>query len=144
LDLIKSILVVDDSHMIRAQVRVALEAKGLRVLEAENGQEGLWRARENSVDLVLTDVHMPVMDGLRMVQELRRIPAYSLTPILMLTSDAARTRIEEGRKVGVSAWLLKPLNAELLSQAIDKILFGVATRGPTPKPPAQQVGRGEK
>jgi len=77
-----SILIVDDSSLIRSQLRAALEAKSVRVVEAENGSEGLWRARENLVDLIIADIHMPVMDGIRMVEELRKIPEYATTPIV--------------------------------------------------------------
>ncbi len=120
------ILVVDDSFAVRAQLRAELEKRGARVIEAENGREGLWRARENQIDLVLVDVHMPIMDGLRMIEELRRIPDYAETPIFILTSDAAGSRVDEGKKVGANAWILKPVKADLLWKAIDKALFGRA------------------
>lgn len=119
-----SILLVDDSALVRSQLRTALEAKGARVVEAENGREGLWRARENSIDLVVADVHMPVMDGIRMVEELRTIPEYATTPIFILTSDAASSRAEEGKKVGANAWILKPVKTDLLWKAIERALFG--------------------
>lgn len=118
------ILVVDDSFAVRAQLRAELEKRGARVIEAENGREGLWRARENAIDLVLVDVHMPVMDGLRMIEELRRLPEYVETPVFILTSDAAGSRVDEGKKVGADAWILKPVKADLLWKAIDKALFG--------------------
>ena len=117
------ILVVDDSFAVRAQLRAELEKRGARVIEAENGREGLWRARENQIDLVLVDVHMPIMDGLRMIEELRRIAEYAETPIFILTSDAAGSRVDEGKKVGANAWILKPVKADLLWKAIDKALF---------------------
>src|SRR5258706_4054140 len=119
-----SILIVDDSSLIRSQLRAALEAKGVRVVEAENGSEGLWRARENLVDLIIADIHMPVMDGIRMVEELRKIPEYTTTPIFILTSDAALSRAEEGKKAGANAWILKPVKTDLLWKAIEKALFG--------------------
>jgi two-component system chemotaxis response regulator CheY len=119
-----SILIVDDSSLVRSQLRTGLEAKGARVVEAENGSEGLWRARENLVDLVIADIHMPVMDGLRMVEELRKLPEYATTPIFILTSDAASQRAEEGKKAGANAWILKPVKMELLWKAIEKALFG--------------------
>jgi len=125
-----SILIVDDSSLIRSQLRGALEAKGARVVEAENGREGLWRARENQVDLVVADIHMPVMDGIKMVEELRKLPEYASTPIFILTSDAASTRAEEGKKAGASAWILKPVKTELLCKAIEKALFGRASSLP--------------
>ncbi len=130
-----SILIVDDSSLVRSQLRAALEAKGAHVVEAENGSEGLWRARENLVDLVVADIHMPVMDGIKMVEELRKIREYAATPIFILTSDAASSRAEEGKKAGANAWILKPVKPDLLWKAIEKALFGRAS-----SLPAMQVG----
>jgi two-component system chemotaxis response regulator CheY len=135
------ILVVDDSFAVRAQLRAELEKRGARVVEAENGREGLWRARESQVDLVLVDVHMPVMDGLRMIEELRRIPEYAETPIFILTSDAAGSRVDEGKKVGANAWILKPVKADLLWKAIDKALFGRPSGAHTAETPATDSAR---
>jgi two-component system chemotaxis response regulator CheY len=118
-----SILIVDDSALIRAQLRTVLEAKAVRVVDAENGSEGLWRAREGVFDLVIADIHMPVMDGIRMVEELRKLPDYATTPIFILTSDAACSRAEEGKAAGANAWLLKPVKPELLWKAVEKALF---------------------
>jgi two-component system chemotaxis response regulator CheY len=126
-----SILIVDDSSLIRSQLRNALEAKGAQVVEATNGSEALWRARENLVDLVVADVHMPVMDGIKMVEELRKLPEYATTPIFILTSDAATTRAEEGRKAGATAWILKPVKTDLLWKAIEKALFGRGSSRPS-------------
>jgi two-component system chemotaxis response regulator CheY len=119
-----SILVVDDSATARSQLRVAFEAKGAKVIEAENGREGLWRARAEKVDLIFSDIHMPVMDGLQMIQELRKHPDYADIPIFVLTSDAAGTRAAEGKKAGANAWIIKPINPELLWKAVEKALFG--------------------
>jgi two-component system, chemotaxis family, chemotaxis protein CheY len=136
-----SILIVDDSSLVRSQLRSALQAKGARVVEAENGSEGLWRARENLVDLVIADIHMPVMDGIRMVEELRRLPEYATTPIFILTSDAASQRADEGKKAGANAWILKPVKVDLLWKAIEKALFGrtsslPAIQAAAPVPPS--------
>jgi two-component system, chemotaxis family, chemotaxis protein CheY len=119
-----SILVVDDSATARAQLRVAFEAKGARVVEAENGRDGLWRARSEKVDLIISDVHMPVMDGLQMIQEIRKHPELANTVIFVLTSDAASTRAAEGKKAGANAWIIKPIKPELLWKAVEKALFG--------------------
>jgi two-component system, chemotaxis family, chemotaxis protein CheY len=118
------ILIVDDSALVRSQLRAALEAKGARVVEAENGNEALWRARETAIDLVIADIHMPVMDGIRLVEELRKRPEHAATPIFILTSDAATTRAEEGKRAGANAWILKPVKPDLLWKAIEKALFG--------------------
>lgn len=140
-----TILIVDDSLTVRSQLRAVLEAKGARVIEAANGSEGLWRARENPIDLILADVHMPVMDGLRMIEELRELAEYRKTPIFILTSDAAGSRVEDGKKVGANAWILKPVKADLLWKAIDKAMFGrsigpLSVSGPVANP----VGTGNK
>lgn len=131
----RNILVVDDSAVLRGQVRSVLEARGLTIVEAENGVEGLWQAREKNFDLVLVDVHMPLMDGLRMVEELRKLPGYLQTPVFILTSDAAGSRIEEGKRAGANAWILKPFDPGLLWKAVDRALFGKpsadALRAPT-------------
>lgn len=119
-----TILIADDSFWVRSQLRSALEARGARVVEAENGREGLWKARETRVDLILVDIHMPVMDGLLMIQELRKLPEYAATPIFVLTSDAASSRADEGKKAGANAWVIKPVQSELLWKAIEKALFG--------------------
>ena len=133
------ILIVDDSAVARSQLRVAFEAKGAKVIEAENGREGLWRARAESVDLVFTDVHMPVMDGLQMVQELRKCAEYAATPIFVLTSDAAATRAAEGKKAGANAWIVKPINPDLLWKAVEKALFGRTKTGLAPSAPSRST-----
>ena len=122
-----SILIVDDSSVARAQLRPTFEAKGAQVIEAENGREGLWRARAKAIDLIITDIHMPVMDGLEMIRELRQETQYALTPIFVLTSDAAANRALEGKKAGANAWIVKPVNPDLLWKAIQKALFGLPT-----------------
>jgi len=140
-----SILLVDDSSSARGQLRAAFEAKGARVIEAENGQEGLWRAREDQVDLIFSDVHMPVMDGLRMIQELRKMPRYAATPIFIYTSDASVTRVAEGKKAGANAWITKPIAPELLWKAVEKALFGhTPTSGISPAPSGTVPRAGSK
>lgn len=139
------ILIVDDASAAREQLRSALEARGARVVEAENGSEGLWRARENQIDLFLIDVHMPVMGGLRMVEELRKLPQYATAPIFVLTSDAGSARFEEGKAVGASAWILKPIRMEVLWKAIDRALFGKAgSPGAAELVPGTPAGTGSK
>ncbi|HWZ90722.1 MAG TPA: response regulator [Polyangiaceae bacterium] len=140
------ILVVDDSAVARSQLRVAFEAKGARVIEAENGREGLWRARAETVDLVFTDVHMPVMDGLHMLQELRKQPEYATTPIFVLSSDATTTRAAEGKRAGANAWIVKPINPELLWKAVEKALFGKQPSSPARNaaPPGTPIRSADK
>jgi two-component system chemotaxis response regulator CheY len=112
---------VDDSSTSRRQLRLALERVGIQVAEASEGVEGLWRARQSQpFDLVLTDIHMPTMDGLEFIRELRKSPGYEATPIYVLTSDGSRDRLAEGRAAGATAWVIKPPNVPLLVDAIVK------------------------
>lgn len=132
------ILIVDDSLSTRSLLRTAFEAKGARVLEAENGRDGLWRARSELADLVVCDIHMPVMDGLAMIQELRKLPQYRTTPVFVLTSDPTLSRAAEGKKAGADAWVVKPVNPVTLWKAIEKALFGKPARRPSGKPPREE------
>ena len=137
-----SILIVDDSASARAQLRAAFESKGAKVIEAENGREGLWRAQTENVDLIFSDVHMPIMDGLQMIVQIRKEPKHATTPIFVLTSDAAVTRAAEGKKAGANAWVTKPINAELLWKAVEKALL---TRQPVVlTPPSGPAPSGQK
>ncbi len=133
-----SILVVDDSATSRAPLRVALLAKGATVIEAENGKEGLWRARTQKVDLILSDIHMPVMDGLQMIRELRQLHGHAHTPIFVLTSDASGQRAAEGKNAGANGWLVKPVDPNLIWKVVEKALRGVP---PTSEPAADNAHR---
>jgi two-component system, chemotaxis family, chemotaxis protein CheY len=112
------VLTVDDSSVSRRQLRLALEAVGVSVCEAAEGVEALWRARSEHFDLVITDIHMPAMDGLELIRELRKSAGYEQTPVYVLTSDGSRERLAEGRAAGATAWIVKPANIPLLVNAV--------------------------
>lgn len=112
------VLTVDDSAVARRQVREALQSAGIDVCEAGEGVEALWRARQERFDLVLTDLHMPTMDGLQLIRELRKTPGYEQTPVYVLTSDGCRERLVEGRAAGATAWIVKPANIPKLVEAV--------------------------
>jgi two-component system, chemotaxis family, chemotaxis protein CheY len=116
------VLIVDDSPTIREQLASALRARGYTTVEAGEGVEGLWRARSQVFEVVLTDVHMPSMDGLEFVRELRKLPGYRQVPVFVLTSDASRARFVEGRQVGANGWFLKPPNFDALDRALREAL----------------------
>jgi two-component system chemotaxis response regulator CheY len=117
-----SVLLVDDSSTVRSQLRATLEEKGVAVTEAENGSEGLWRAREHDFDLIVVDVHMPIMDGITMIAEVRKLSAHRATPIFVLTTDASSLRAQQGKQAGATAWTLKPVKPELLWKGIEHAL----------------------
>jgi two-component system chemotaxis response regulator CheY len=118
------ILVIDDSPPFRRQVCGALEASGLEVVEASEGYEALWRVRAEGVfDLILADIHMPNLDGIVFIREVRKLPEYKDVPIFVLTSDGSRDRREEGRAAGASAWLLKPPDLPALVHTVHAALL---------------------
>jgi len=118
------ILVVDDSANARLLLRLAFEAKGAKVIEAQDGREGLIRAREERVDLIFSDIRMPVMDGLQMIRELRKRPEHAKTPIFVLTSDPDVIRAEEGKMAGANAWIIKSTAPDALWKVVEKALLG--------------------
>lgn len=117
-----TILAVDDSASMRQMVTVTLQYAGYGVIEATDGFEALAYARGNPVDLVLTDVNMPRMDGITLVRELRLLESYKFVPMLVLTTEAARDKKMAGKQAGATGWLVKPFDPEKLLATIAKVL----------------------
>ncbi|MBW8073037.1 MAG: response regulator [Ferrovum sp.] len=118
----KSILTVDDSASIRQMVGFALSGAGYEVIEAEDGQDGLDKARQMTVDLVLTDQNMPNMDGLTLIKNLRMLPTYQNIPILMLTTESSDAMKSQGRAAGATGWLVKPFDPQKLLEVVKKCI----------------------
>ena len=116
------ILAVDDSASMRQMVSFTLQGAGYEVVEACDGQEALNKAKQNQVDLVLSDVNMPVMDGIALIKQLRTLPSYKFTPILMLTTESAADKKTEGKAAGATGWIVKPFNPDQLLNTIKKVL----------------------
>lgn len=117
-----TILAVDDSASMRQMVSFTLKGAGHTVLEAKDGKEALGMAQRSRVDLVLSDVNMPVMDGIALIKELRKLPTYKFTPILMLTTESATHKKTEGKAAGATGWIVKPFNPEQLLATIQRVL----------------------
>ena len=117
-----NILAVDDSASMRQMVSFTLKAAGHTVTDAADGKQALDIAKTRSFDLVLTDVNMPVMDGLTLTRELRALPAFRFTPVLVLTTEAGMEKKQEGRAAGATGWLVKPFNPDQLLATIKKVL----------------------
>lgn len=118
----QTILAVDDSASMRQMVAFTLKGAGYEVVEANDGAAALDIARTRSVNLVLTDVNMPRMDGITLIRELRKLPAYKFTPLLMLTTESAADKKAEGKSAGATGWLVKPFNPEQLIATIKKVI----------------------
>jgi two-component system chemotaxis response regulator CheY len=117
-----SILAVDDSASMRQMVAFTLKGAGYEVVEAGDGQEALGLAKTRKVHLVLTDVNMPKMDGIALIRALRTLPDYKFTPMLMLTTESAPEKKQEGKAAGATGWIVKPFNPEQLLATIKKVL----------------------
>lgn len=117
----KTILVVDDSATVRQQLCDVLKPKGYEVIQGKDGADGLAQAKAHAVDLIIVDVNMPNVDGITMVEAVRRLPAHAKTPIFVLTTESG-TRVKDGKRVGVTAWIVKPFKPESLLAAITKVL----------------------
>lgn len=118
----KTILSVDDSNSIRQMVVFTLRSEGYAVIEAADGQEGLDKAKQHTVDLVLTDLNMPRMDGLTLTRALRALPSYRTVPILMLTTESDDAMKMQGRAAGATGWLVKPFDPQKLLEVVKKVL----------------------
>jgi two-component system chemotaxis response regulator CheY len=118
----QTILAVDDSAPMRQMVRYTLEGAGYRVVQASDGVEALEFARTSGVDLVLTDINMPRMDGIRLVRELRALQAYKFIPVLVLTTESGEDMKQRGREAGATGWIVKPFNPEQLLHTIARVL----------------------
>lgn len=119
-----TILIIDDSDTVRAQLRKDLIAQGFDVLEAGNGLEGLEvvAAEGEKIGLIICDVNMPKLDGLAMCRELRDRPGTPKIPIVMLTTQTGAEMKADGKKAGVTAWVVKPYEKMRLLSGITRIL----------------------
>lgn len=117
-----SILTVDDSPSMRQMVAFTLKGAGHKVIEAVDGVDALSKAKTNRLDLVITDVNMPNKDGISLIAELRALPAYRFTPMLMLTTESNPEKKQQGKAAGATGWLVKPFNPDQLLKTIEKVL----------------------
>jgi two-component system, chemotaxis family, chemotaxis protein CheY len=117
-----SILAVDDSASMRQMVSFTLKGAGYDVVEAADGVEALSIAKTRSVNLVITDVNMPNMDGISLIRELRSLPSYKFTPLLMLTTESSADKKQQGKAAGATGWIVKPFNPEQLLNTVKKVL----------------------
>lgn len=118
----RAALVVDDSPSMRELVSYTLEQAGFQVTQAGDGQEALDRAGGQRLDLVVTDLNMPVMDGIELIKALRGRDEHRFTPILMLTTETQDARKQAGRAAGATGWLVKPFDPDKLLQVVRKVL----------------------
>lgn len=118
----KKILIVDDSASMRQLVTFSLQDAGFDVIAAEDGNHALKMAGESKVEMVVTDLNMPEMDGIELIRKLRAMPEYKFTPIVMLTTESQESKKQEGKRAGASGWIVKPFSPEQLVDVARKFL----------------------
>lgn len=118
----KTILVVDDSSSFRNVVSIALKDAGYQVIQAGDGKDALGKLDGKKIHLIISDVNMPVMDGLSFVRAAKQLAAYRFTPIIMLTTEAGESKKAEGKAAGVRAWVVKPFQPPVLLDAVAKLV----------------------
>lgn len=118
----KTVLVVDDSLSMRQMVAFTMREAGYMVVEGGDGKEALDRLAGQKVDLVVTDLNMPVMDGITLIRQIRAQPANKFTPILMLTTESQDAKKQEGKAAGATGWIVKPFDPQQLLQVVGKVV----------------------
>ncbi|MCI8212840.1 two-component system response regulator [Pseudomonas sp. S25] len=119
----KNILVVDDSSSVRQVVGIALKSAGYDVIEASDGRDALSKLNGQKVHLIISDVNMPNMDGITFVKEVKKLPSYKFTPIIMLTTESQESKKMEGQAAGAKAWVVKPFQPAQMLAAVSKLIL---------------------
>jgi two-component system chemotaxis response regulator CheY len=118
----KKILVIDDSASIRKSISYVLSQESFQVTEAEDGVDGLNKAKADSFDLIVTDINMPNLDGIGFIKEVRKEPNYKFVPIIVLTTESQESKMQEGKSAGATGWIVKPFSADKLIAVVKKII----------------------
>ncbi len=119
----KTILVVDDSASLRQVVSIALKGAGYDVIEACDGKDGLDKIKGQKISLVISDVNMPNMDGITFVKEMKKLPEFKFTPVIMLTTEGQESKKQEGQEAGAKAWVVKPFQPAQMLAAVGKLVM---------------------
>lgn len=118
----KLIMTADDSASVRQMVGFTLRDAGYEVLEASDGQDALAKLTGKTVQMVITDLNMPNLDGIGLIRALRSQAAYKFIPIIMLTTESQAEKKQEGKAAGATGWIVKPFKPEQLLAVVKKVL----------------------
>lgn len=117
----KTVMIVDDSTVIRVTVKRSLEGAGYRVVEAEEPISALEKLNSEKVDLIISDVNMPTMNGIEFLIELKKRDDCKFTPVVMLTTESQQELMMKGKEAGAKAWIVKPFSEKKLLMAVEKL-----------------------
>jgi len=118
----KTILIVDDSASIRQVVKIALTGAGYDVVEAVDGMDALKKLDGRKINLVISDVNMPNLDGIGFVKQLKQKSGYQFTPVIMLTTESEVEKMRQGKEAGAKAWVVKPFQPAQMLAAVAKLI----------------------
>ncbi len=118
----KKIMTVDDSATIRQMLSFTLTDAGFDVIEAVDGVDACNKLKDSPVNMVITDLNMPQMDGIELIREVRKDPANRFVPIIMLTTESQESKKQEGKAAGASGWIVKPFSPEQLLAVVKMVL----------------------
>ncbi|MBI4740486.1 MAG: response regulator [Betaproteobacteria bacterium] len=119
----KTVFIVDDSATILLSISGILSKAGYAVEKAANGEEALRKLQGGvKIDLLMTDLNMPGMDGITLIKEVRKLPAYKFVPILFLTTESQQSKKVEAKAAGASGWIVKPATADELLNTIKLVI----------------------
>ncbi len=118
----KTILIVDDSSVVRMSLSYLLKENGFNVLEGVDGVDGVAKSSGVNIDLVITDINMPNMNGIDLIKKLRAQDSTRYVPILVLTTESANDMLEKGKAAGATGWIVKPFTNEGLLNTVKKVL----------------------
>jgi two-component system chemotaxis response regulator CheY len=118
----KMIMTVDDSASVRQMVSFTLKQNGYDVVEAVDGKDGLQKLASTKVDMIITDLNMPNLDGIGLIKGARALPSCKFIPIVMLTTESQDSKKAEGKAAGATGWIVKPFKPEQLISVVKKVL----------------------
>ena len=118
----KTIMTVDDSSSLRQMVSFVLKDGGYQVIEATDGVDALSKLQGVDLDLVLSDINMPRMDGLELTRQIRAMPRYKFVPIILLTTESHPEKKREGKTAGATGWIVKPFTPDQLLGVVKKVM----------------------
>ncbi len=122
----KTVLIVDDSATVRVAVKMALK-NDYEIIDAKNGKDGLEKLEKfyaggNRLNLIITDINMPIMGGLEFIKEVKKNRSAKFVPILVLTTESQDSMKSEGKRAGATGWLVKPFKPEQLLEVAKKVI----------------------
>lgn len=115
-------MTADDSASVRQMVSFTLKDAGYEVVEATDGQDALDKISNSSVNMLITDLNMPRMDGIELIRAVRAIPKFKFIPIIMLTTESQAEKKQEGKAAGATGWIVKPFKPDQLLGVVKKVL----------------------